>query len=83
MRCASSLILTGINTLRNPEGRERNWSCPIVYVSIFNRHGLKTAKLREIQLVKAVIGQAASLSIYSMDLELRIYNMKFFRKKTL
>ena len=63
MRCASSVILTAINTLRNPDGIEKNWSYPIEYVSIFNRHGLQTAKLREVQLLKSVIGQVASLII--------------------
>lgn len=63
MRCASSLILTVINTFRNPDGGEKNWSYPIDYVSIFNRHGSQTTKLLEVQLVKAVIGQAASLAV--------------------
>ncbi|MEK7340510.1 MAG: hypothetical protein AABZ92_07370, partial [Verrucomicrobiota bacterium] len=63
MRCASSLILTVINTSRNPDGGEKNWSYPIEYVSLFNRHGSQTAKLLEVQLIKAVIGQAAALVI--------------------
>ena len=63
MRCASSVILTVINTLRNPDGREKNWSYPIEYVSIFNRRGSQTAKLREVQFLKAVIGQVAALTI--------------------
>lgn len=63
MRCASSVILTAINTLRNPDGIEKNWSYPIEYASIFNRHALQTAKLREVQLLKSVIGQVASLII--------------------
>lgn len=63
MRCASSVILSGINTLRNPDGWEGNWSYPIEYASIFNRYRSQTAKLREVQLIKAVVGQVASLSI--------------------
>ncbi len=63
MRCASSLILTVINTSRNPDGEEKNWSYPIEYVSLFNRHGSQTAELLEVQLIKAVIGQAAALVI--------------------
>lgn len=63
MRCASSVILSGINALRNPNGWEENWSYPIEYASIFNRHRSQTAKLREVQLIKGVIGQVASLTI--------------------
>lgn len=63
MRCASSIILSGINTLRNPDGWERNWSDSIEYASIFNRYRSQTAKLREVQFIKSVVGQVASLVI--------------------
>lgn len=66
MVCISSLALERVNIWRNPQGREENWSESLRYVSLFSPVRDKSAKYREVQLIKATIGQCASFIILQL-----------------